>query len=165
MFTIKFVEHEKPFYSLGKNTVFELSCELFTYSNERFDIVGRESGAVFDKIERDNSITTELTFPSNSETIFRQSEIVFQGESLANATATAKVADQRNNKIDIYRVVGNFVVNEDIKTNISNLSVNLDSIDDQVISTSEFSDNKEFETDGDNILDFSEIDPWSEGDL
>ena len=33
------------------------------------------------------------------------------------------------------------------------------------MSTSEFDDNEEFETEGDNILDFSEIDPWSEGDL
>ena len=33
------------------------------------------------------------------------------------------------------------------------------------ISTSEFDDNKEFEVEGDDILDFSEIDPWSEGDI
>ena len=58
-----------------------------------------------------------------------------------------------------------FVENIDIQSTKSSLVVNLDSIDDQVISTSEFDDNEEFETEGDNILDFSEIDPWSEGDL
>jgi len=31
LFEVKFVEHEKPFYQLGKNYVFELQCELFEY--------------------------------------------------------------------------------------------------------------------------------------
>ena len=34
MFEIKFVEHEKPFYQLGKNYVYELRCELFELEDE-----------------------------------------------------------------------------------------------------------------------------------
>lgn len=34
LFEIKFVEHEKPFYQLGKNYVYELQCELFEYEDE-----------------------------------------------------------------------------------------------------------------------------------
>jgi len=34
LFEVKFVEHEKPFYQLGKGYVYELSCELFEYENE-----------------------------------------------------------------------------------------------------------------------------------
>jgi len=34
LFEIKFVEHEKPFYQLRKNYVYELRCELFRYQNE-----------------------------------------------------------------------------------------------------------------------------------
>ena len=34
LFEIKFVEHEIPFYQLGKNYVYELKCELYRYSNE-----------------------------------------------------------------------------------------------------------------------------------
>ena len=34
LFEIKFVEHEKPFYQLQKNYVYELRCELFRYSTE-----------------------------------------------------------------------------------------------------------------------------------
>ena len=34
MFEIKFVEHEKPFYQLGKNYVYELKCELFELEDE-----------------------------------------------------------------------------------------------------------------------------------
>lgn len=34
LFEIKYVEHEKPFYQLKKNYVYELRCELFRYENE-----------------------------------------------------------------------------------------------------------------------------------
>jgi hypothetical protein len=34
LFEIKYVEHEKPFYQLRKNYVYELRCELFRYGNE-----------------------------------------------------------------------------------------------------------------------------------
>ena len=37
MFEIKFVEHENPFYQVGKLFVFKLQCELFEYSGEDFD--------------------------------------------------------------------------------------------------------------------------------
>ena len=37
-FEIKFVEHEEPFYQLGKNYVYKLKCELFEYSDEKGDI-------------------------------------------------------------------------------------------------------------------------------
>jgi len=37
LFEVKFVEHEKPFYQLGKTYVYELSCELFEYENEVID--------------------------------------------------------------------------------------------------------------------------------
>ena len=37
LFEIKFVEHENPFYQLGKLFVFKMSCDLFEYSGEKFD--------------------------------------------------------------------------------------------------------------------------------
>jgi len=37
LFEVKFVEHEKPFYQLGKNYVYELQCELFEYEDEVLD--------------------------------------------------------------------------------------------------------------------------------
>ena len=37
LFEIKRVEHEKPFYQLGRNYVYELSCELYEYENEIID--------------------------------------------------------------------------------------------------------------------------------
>ena len=37
LFEVKFVEHEKPFYQLGKLYVYELQCELFEYEDEVID--------------------------------------------------------------------------------------------------------------------------------
>jgi hypothetical protein len=37
LFEIKFVEHEQPFYQLGKTYVYELKCELFEYEDEILD--------------------------------------------------------------------------------------------------------------------------------
>ena len=37
LFEIKFVEHEDPFYQLGKNYVYKLKCELFEYEDEVID--------------------------------------------------------------------------------------------------------------------------------
>jgi hypothetical protein len=57
LFEIKFVEHEKPFYQLQKNYVYELRCELFRFENEVIDtgiesiddvLVGGESDGLSD---------------------------------------------------------------------------------------------------------------------
>ena len=37
LFEVKFVEHENPFYQLGRNYVYELKCELFEYEDEVID--------------------------------------------------------------------------------------------------------------------------------
>ena len=37
LFEVKFVEHEDPFFQLGKNYVYQLKCELFEYEDEVLD--------------------------------------------------------------------------------------------------------------------------------
>jgi len=37
LFEVKFVEHENPFYQLGKLYVYEIKCELFEYEDEVID--------------------------------------------------------------------------------------------------------------------------------
>ena len=57
LFEIKYVEHEKPFYQLQKNYVYELRCELFRYEDEVIDtgvdeidneLIGDESDGIND---------------------------------------------------------------------------------------------------------------------
>jgi len=168
LYEIKFVEDEKPFYSLGKNTVYELTCETFVYSEEKFEIPTESSGKIFDKIEREHAITITLT-TENSADKYEIDEEIFQGSVLATATAKGIVASFTTNNVKVFNVVGTFVAGTEavpapLIGHTSETSRNLTRVDDQDVSTS-FSDNKEFETEGDSILDFSEKDPWSEGDL
>jgi len=55
IFEVKFVEHEQPFYQLGKNYVYELKCELFEYENEIIDTTIQE---VDTQIQKEGYITT-----------------------------------------------------------------------------------------------------------
>ena len=55
LFEVKFVEHEQPFYQLGKNYVYQLQCELFEYEDEVIDTGVEE---IDQEIEEDGFITT-----------------------------------------------------------------------------------------------------------
>ena len=55
LFEIKFVEHEKPFYQLKKNYVFELKCELYRYEDE---VIDTGVGDIDDNLEEAGYIET-----------------------------------------------------------------------------------------------------------
>jgi len=57
LFEIKRVESEKPFYQLGTNYVYELSCELYEYENELIDTSIEE----VDSTVEDEGYITSLT--------------------------------------------------------------------------------------------------------
>ena len=72
LFEIKYVEHERPFYQLQKNYVYELRCELFRLEDELIDtgideiddvLVGGELTG-----ETEDGIST-LTGPSQTLTL------------------------------------------------------------------------------------------------
>ena len=55
LFEVKFVEHENPFYQLGRNYVYELKCELFEYEDE---IIDTSIGEIDTQVKEDGYITT-----------------------------------------------------------------------------------------------------------
>jgi len=50
LFEVKFVEHEQPFYQLGKTYVYELKCELFEYEDEVLDTSIQEVDSVLQDV-------------------------------------------------------------------------------------------------------------------
>ena len=167
LFEIKFVEDEKPFYPLGKNTVFELTCEKFIFSEEEFALPeGTATAEIFDGYEKGHAIDIELIV-ADGAIDYKVDEVVFQGVSLLNATASGTVGSFKTDTgiLRLYNVDGEFATDANLFGVKSDASRNVTKVDDQKMESSEFADNKIYETDGDNILDFSEIDPWSEGDL
>ena len=75
LFEIKYVEHEKPFYQLQKNYVYELRCELFRYEDEVVDVgVDAVDDTVIDK-----GYIQSLTLVGDAEQATATTGIVTEG--------------------------------------------------------------------------------------
>jgi len=55
LFEVKFVEHEDPFYQLGKNYVYQLKCELFEMDDS---VIDTSIDAIDSQLEDEGYITT-----------------------------------------------------------------------------------------------------------
>ena len=55
LFEIKFVEHEQPFYQLGKGYTYELQCELFEYEDE---VLNTSIDEIDSRVQNKGYITT-----------------------------------------------------------------------------------------------------------
>lgn len=53
IYEIKFVEHERVFYQHGKLYTYEMTCELFRYSSERFDTGNNDIDIIESRLKRD----------------------------------------------------------------------------------------------------------------
>lgn len=58
-FKIMHVEHESVFYQMGQLYVFDLQCELFEYSNERFETGREDVDTYYDDIKTEGVTTLE----------------------------------------------------------------------------------------------------------
>lgn len=63
LFEVNFVEHEQPFYQLGKTYVYELRCELFEYEDEVLNTTIEE----VDEIIQNEGYITTLKLISNRD--------------------------------------------------------------------------------------------------
>lgn len=181
LFEINFVEHENPFYPLGKLYTYVLTCETFVYSQE--DFATKQS--FIDDTEDDYGRTAaELTMSSNTNYIV--GETVFQiigngvdgptGISLENADAYGIVHKWKSSTgvIIIGDQVGgfSFAAGEYIHGVSSGATGNISTVtDDDLIIPFETETNKsakdsldlEKEKEADSIFNFDETDPFSEG--
>ena len=73
LFEIKFVEHEKPFYQLKKNYVYELQCELFEYEDE---VIDTDVAAIDETVQTDGYIA-RLTLASIGSTATANTTVVY----------------------------------------------------------------------------------------
>jgi hypothetical protein len=113
-FEIKFVEHEAIFYQLGALQTFDLSCELFEYSNELFNTGIDLIDSKYPKLSLDVNLFGSL-LTEDSLNLTDEQGLVFVEEGY------------------------DFSKQDPI------------------------ADNDEIQAESDDILDFSEFDPFSEG--
>ena len=117
-----------------------------------------------DDIEREQSASIDFVMTAGGSDTFSVSEKVYQGSSLANATAQGSVVSwtEASRTLRANDTSGTFVAGQDITGDSSGAVWTLTSYDDQALPTTPFADNLEFETEADSILDFSESNPFGE---
>ena len=108
IFKIMFVEHEQPFYQLGKIHVWGLKCELFEFSDEQFDT----GVTAIDQIEQDFSVSITINFATGGTGDFTVGEVVAGGTS--NITAEVKSWDSTNRQLQVFNRTGIFTIPETI---------------------------------------------------
>lgn len=77
IFEVNHVEHENPFYQLGKLHTYKLTVELFTYSHEKFDTGHKD----IDRVNDDRSHEFEIERADNVEIQEEADEILDKGDT------------------------------------------------------------------------------------
>jgi len=162
LFEINFVERENPFYQLNRISTYKMTCSLFQYTGEDFE-TGWSSidGVTSDHTDR----YRELTFSSGTGE-YLEGEFVFQGSTLSGATVAGRV-EEWDSPITLFvtGVTGTFQTGITVEGAVSGAKY--------ILSTSGLTnifaikdpstDNLEFEIG--NLIDFTDRDPFSEGDF
>ena len=175
VFEIRFVEHENPFYQLGKLNVFKLQCETFEYSHEEIDV----GIAELDNIEDQFSYQVQMTLGAGSGD-FVVGEVVTQtvttGKTVSGnvvsftsqgeTVKTLKVNNITFSDTDVPAGSTMFVLSSqagagNIVGATSNATRTITTAPDMYAMPNDpLADNKDFETAGTNIIDFSESNPF-----
>lgn len=156
LFKIMFVEHEQPFYQLGKIHVWGLKCELFEFGDEQIDT----GVAEIDVIEQDFSVAITVNFATGGTGDFTVGEVVAGGSS--NVTAEVKSWDSANRQLQLYNRTGMFTIPETITGQTSGAAWTTASYNTLNNVSSEYDSNSYFETAADGIIDFTEGNPFGE---
>jgi len=169
MMEIKFVKHDNPFYPAGDRYSFKLSCEAFKYSNEKINTGESELDAV---MEVKSSYALGLTLGTWVGDLF-------SGEEVYAGTAANKHAYGRISYVPVpHPVIGDYYLHLNVqegKFEIGDIITGKDSGYTYAISGiyettirvahEDQQDNEQIqlETKRDDIFDFTEVDPFSEG--
>ena len=156
MFEIKFVEHEDPFYQVGKLFVFKLQCELFEYSGEDFDT----DIARIDQIEDEQAYITTMTMATGGSGTYAVNENVTLSGTVVGEVVTWR-ADTRVLKLK--DLTTTLQANDVLVGATSTASYTISSIDNvMTMENDPQADNLEFENNDANYLDLSETNPFGE---
>ena len=177
LFEINFVEHENPFYQAGKLYTYVLSCELFTYSQEEINTGYSDVDTVEDEVKKfavEFDMGTQIS--KSAYPNYYEGETVYQGTNLNSATATAIVTDRDGDttKLTVTNIVGTISTASGQKLkgaeSLAEYEITSSTTTTLIIPTDQqdnepTGDNEdiEFLRDQDDIFDFTETDPFSEG--
>ena len=159
LFQILFIEDESIFYQTGQLQSYDMLCEMFTYSDQKFDTGIDE----LDAIERSHSYSIDFTMNTGSGN-YTVGETVYQGASLAAATVKGEVGSWNSTDkiLNLLNMTGNFSGTVNIIGDSSSASYSISSFNAQqsAANTAATSSNVEIEAEADAIIDFTEGNPF-----
>lgn len=172
---VRFVEEEENFFQLGRSKtdkisnrllpyMYSLSLETFKYNGEFLNTGIQE----IDYLADDVAVSTAFTVNAvNEASTFERGEVVYQGASLDLATSVGIVAyfDKVEGILRLRNIKGDFHEADPIFGTIGGAHYNIIpsiSHNEMDNSTTEFDDNSYLESQANNILDFSETNPFGE---
>lgn len=183
MFEIQFVEHEQPFYQLQNLPTYQLQCELFEYNSEMFETGIREidqfeelHGAQF-VIEISGGAIGyrpgEKITQDIGDNVFITGEVAFFEETQAEDTITGSLrtanlfltqTKSSDGSLAFWQEGLNIVSLDDSTKDDWTITklYNIASEERLTLSQDPLAQNTEFEIDADEIIDFSEINPFGE---
>lgn len=184
IFEINFVEHENPFYQLGKLFSYKLTCELFTYNQEQIttgntdiDNVISENQEVITQLNLIPTISGQTLTFYVGEKIYQVNGVTGSGATLSNATFTAYIASPGTTGIAyISATTGNILQSESLLYTIKGDSSNLEFYvtSKQAGVTLAIVNDEDRSLQGDNadisleskikgLINYTETDPFSQG--
>ena len=155
-FEIQFVEHEVPFYQLGKVHVWGLRCELFEYSDEDFNTGVAEIDAV--EVNFANAVTINVADGGTGD--FVAGEIVTGGSS--NVTSEVKSWNSATRQLIVFNRSGTYAIPETLTGNTSGAAWTSATYNTLNNMNSDTDQNFTLETQADAILDFTESNPFGD---
>lgn len=133
LYEISFVEQDKFFYAFGRKQFygFELTCEEFKYNNE--DVITGNTD--IDEIINTNIIAYQANVNTSGTLTYTLGETVYQGNSFANATATAVIISWNKplGQLVLKDITGGFVANDTIigvSSNAQYVLIDMDNMND-----------------------------------
>jgi len=161
IYEIRYVEHESVFYQFGKLPIYDLTCELFSYDDQKIDTGIQE----IDQIEDDYSYALEVQFDSGGSGDFVENEYVYVGDSLSESNTYARVISWNTNDriLKITDLAGTFSYSQNVVGDTSGAYYTVTTTPNtQTFVNDSSANNISIQTESDSIIDFSESNPFSE---
>lgn len=156
LYEIKFVEREAPFYQLGKNYVYTMTAEIYELGNDEFE-TGIEE---IDVIEEVFAPSITIAMDPEATTHYSLGETVTGGTT--GTTAEVSFWDRDNHELKLINRTGNFTPGETITGAESGTVQDSVTVDNLTLENVQYADNKYIETTANDLLDFTEVNPFGE---
>ena len=157
LYEIKFVEVEAAFHQFGKLQFYQITAEIYEMGNEKID-------TGIDDIDLIESILTpaiDIVMLAGSDTVDYEEGETITG-SISGFTAEVSRWDSVTRTLTVITRTGTFVEEETLLGSASNANWEVESFRTQEDPNTEYDQNKYLQDESDEVLDFSEKNPFGE---